>query len=80
MKKICHSTRIYMHKFIVAFIISNVASIKNPPKLHSFVVINNVSRKFWSNHLGVADKSDELGHEFDCKLLKIFPVSMGIFQ
>ena len=45
MKKICHSTRIYMHKFIVAFIISNVASIKNPPKLHSFVVINNVSRE-----------------------------------
>lgn len=45
MKKIYHSTRIYMHKSIVAFIISNVASIKNPPKLHSFVAINNVSRE-----------------------------------
>ena len=44
-KKICHSQRIYMHKYIAAFIISNVASTKKQPKLHLFAVINNVSRK-----------------------------------
>ena len=45
---LCHSPKICMHKYIVVLTRSNRAFGKTQQKKHSFVVINNVIRKFRS--------------------------------